>query len=479
MISLLEVAERARTGYKLTDKEWGLTLFKTLQELITKYNLTQESPERFFEVDDVYADALFQAAIDLLCELGVYCTHTHRTIQFSEDEVHEALREVPSTVKIGAGRDQRVWRKRVIEDSHPPGINVAGHGPWSDALIPLPIIVRELVQHDRVDLIEGYMYNRIDGWEIHTMASRAYAARRAVAQVREGLALAGRAGLAFTYYPVLTDGFSMLAPLDAERGLRRSDGGFFTILPDLMVEEELIGAAQVYHELGCFGLSGGSGGGPWGGSVEGRMIESAVGCLANWLVYRDNIIEGGYARTIAFQPNKAEAVKVPTSQQPEGVEWKSFAVHKALQRNTNQIYYRGLWGGNRIYYDMTSEPYLLRVALSSIRTTLLGLNLRVGATNPPTYTNWVIETSDAALKSQLGLEDFIELSEQVHKEKLKDNPLQPVLQDQRMYIYGKNPHAFLAAGLKAYDWLRQTPTAAYLKGEQKARNYLRDIGLNI
>ena len=479
MISLLEVAERARAGYKLTDKEWGLTLFKTLQELITKHNLKQDSPERFFEVDDVYADALFQAAIDLLCELGVYCTHTHRTIQFSENEVREALREVPSTVKIGVGRDQRVWRKRAIEDSQPPGINVAGHGPWSDALTPLPIVVRELVRHDRVDLIEGYMYNHIDGWEIHTMASRAYAARRAVAQVREGLAMAGRAGLAITYYPVLTDGFSMLAPLDAERGLRPSDGGFFTILPDLMVEEELIGAAQVYNELGCFGLSGGSGGGPWGGSVEGRMIESAVGCLANWLVYRDTIVEGGSARTIAFQSNKAEAVKVPISHQPEGVEWKSFAVHKALQRNTNQIYYRGLWGGNRIYYDMTSESYLLRVALSSIRTTILGLNLRVGATNPPTYTNWVIETSNAALKSQLGLEDFVELSERIHKEKLKDHPLQPVIQDQRMYIYGKNPSIFLAAGLKAYDWLRQTPTAAYLKGEQKARNYLRDIGLNI
>jgi hypothetical protein len=48
-----------------------------------------------------------------------------------------------------------------------------------------------------------------------------------------------------------------------------------------------------------------------------------------------------------------------------------------------------------------------------------------------------------------------------------------------MYIYGKNPGAFLAAGLKAYDWFRQTPTEAYLKGEQKVRNYLRDIGLHI
>ncbi len=480
MISLLEVAERARSGQKMGDKEWGLALFKTLQALTTRHNLKQEGPERFYEVDDIYADALFQAAVDLLGELGVYCTHTHRTITFTEDEVREALREVPAEITIGAGRDQRVWRKLDIGDNRPPGINVAGHGPWSDALIPLPIVVRELVRHDRVDLIEGYMYAQIDGWEVHTMASRAYAARRAVAKVREGLAMAGRSGLAITYYPVLTDGFSMLTPFDAERGLRRSDGGFFTILPDLMVEEELIGAAEVYQERGCFGLSGGSGAGPWGGAVEGRMIESTVGCLANWLVYRDTIIEGGAASTGGdLRSNKAEAVTVERTQQAEGMEWRSFAVQRALQRNTNQIYYRGLWGGNRISYDMTSEPYLLRVALSSIRTTLLGINFRVGATNPPTYTNWVIETSDAALKSHLKLEDFVELAERVNKEKLKDHPLPPVRQDQRMYIYGDNPSAFLAAGLKAYDWYRQAPTAEYLKGEHQARYYLRDVGLAI
>ncbi|KON26251.1 hypothetical protein AC480_06050, partial [miscellaneous Crenarchaeota group archaeon SMTZ1-55] len=140
MISLLEVAERARTGRKMDDKEWGLALFKTLQALATRHNLKQEGPERFYEVDDTYADALFQAAVDLLGELGVYCTHTHRTITFTEDEVREALREVPAEITIGAGRDQRVWRKLDMGDSRPPGINVAGHGPWSDALIPQPIM---------------------------------------------------------------------------------------------------------------------------------------------------------------------------------------------------------------------------------------------------------------------------------------------------------------------------------------------------
>jgi hypothetical protein len=48
-----------------------------------------------------------------------------------------------------------------------------------------------------------------------------------------------------------------------------------------------------------------------------------------------------------------------------------------------------------------------------------------------------------------------------------------------MHVYGKNPSAFLEAGLKAYDWYKQSPTKEDLEGKRQARNYLRNIGLNI
>ncbi len=63
MISLLEVAERARTGQKMGDVEWGMTLFKKLQELIARHDLKQEGPERYYEVDDGYADCPRPAVI--------------------------------------------------------------------------------------------------------------------------------------------------------------------------------------------------------------------------------------------------------------------------------------------------------------------------------------------------------------------------------------------------------------------------------
>ena len=71
MISLLEVARRARSGQRMDDKEWELSLFKKLQALTARHVLEQDGPETFYEVDNAYADALFQVAVDLLLESGL------------------------------------------------------------------------------------------------------------------------------------------------------------------------------------------------------------------------------------------------------------------------------------------------------------------------------------------------------------------------------------------------------------------------
>ena len=76
MISLLEVAERARSGPRMKNKEWGLSLFHALEKLVIQYRLHQPGPNKFYQVDNHYADALFNAAVDLLVDVGVHCTTT-------------------------------------------------------------------------------------------------------------------------------------------------------------------------------------------------------------------------------------------------------------------------------------------------------------------------------------------------------------------------------------------------------------------
>jgi len=482
MISLLDVAERARTGLRMTDKEWELNTFRKVQKLTLRHGLRKSLPEKFSEVDNSYVDSLFQAAVDFLTEMGVFCTSTGRVLRFSDDEVREAVREAPSKVSVGAGKDASVFGKREFEDTRPPSIDVSGHGPWADSMTPLPIVVRELARHPRVGLLEGYMFAQIDGREVHGSPMCAYAARRALQRIREGLLMAGRPGLAVTYYPVRTDAFSLIAPMDPDHGLRRTDGILLTILPDLKVEEDMIAAALVYSEYGCYGQCGGTGTGPFGGDVEGRMIESTAGPLAAWLVYRDSILSAGGVGEVytPFSARKEDARGSTKRLGSSGLSWRDFAILKSLLRNTNQIYYSIIWGESVGLDDLVSEEYLLRVALSSIRSTVLGLNFRVGCTNPPTFTSWVVDTSDAAIKSKIKVEDLEELFQRVRTEKLGgEHVFLGDLPDRRMLIYGDRPQDFLSAGLKAYDWVMQRPTEEYRQNERKARKYLTDLGLDL
>jgi len=87
MISLTEVAERAQKGPKLNEKEWGMGMFRKMQELADKHELKIGDVGKFYEVDDGYADQLFDAAVEYLSMMGVYCISTNRAIRFTEEEV--------------------------------------------------------------------------------------------------------------------------------------------------------------------------------------------------------------------------------------------------------------------------------------------------------------------------------------------------------------------------------------------------------
>ena len=72
MIELIEVAERARTGPRLEEKKWNLTLFRKMQELIKEYDLSSRGVEEFINTDDHLADDAFEAALDFIVDSKKY-----------------------------------------------------------------------------------------------------------------------------------------------------------------------------------------------------------------------------------------------------------------------------------------------------------------------------------------------------------------------------------------------------------------------
>jgi methylamine--corrinoid protein Co-methyltransferase len=457
--------------------EWNMGLFKLMRQLTKRFRLDRNLPDKFFDIDDEYLDALFDAAVAFLTEKGVYCTSTNRAITFTEDEVREAAVQAPSQLVLGEGRDARVVQKREIGGSQPTHINTGGHSAWSESLPPLPLIVRELTRIPRVGSIEGFNFITIDGREVHGTPKVVYAARRAVEWVREGLRLAGKPGLAFCYYPILTSAAALIAPINPEQGLRKSDGVLLSVLPDIKVETDLISAAIVHEHYGSYRVNGGAGGviGGFCGDIYGAMIESITRNLVAWLVYRDQIQYGGGVRSFIF----SRSINGKTAQvTPDGdVTLKlSLAVQLAIRRNTSIITYGGGWpqnGGE----DLCSEEHLIETAISCMRSTVLGHNIHLGETPPPTTVAWAAEVSDATLKARLTLPDLYALTRLIWKEKLVGKT-RVIQRDRRQLLY-QDPHAFFASEQKCYDFINQRPHQEFLDNRSLVSKYLQNLGLPV
>ena len=91
MISFETVVERAFTGPICTERDFGLDIFvPNLRKVIEKYDIKYD-PQHPVPADDALADRVWAAAIEFLCETGVYCLDTERRILFTREEVEVAL----------------------------------------------------------------------------------------------------------------------------------------------------------------------------------------------------------------------------------------------------------------------------------------------------------------------------------------------------------------------------------------------------
>ncbi len=193
----MEILDRAHTGPVCDLKEWDMKIISIkTKEKLKEYGLERTcDPKNPINADDGLADNFWQAGLDLAVNTGMYCLNTRRVIKFTEDEIKEAIRESPSELTLGFGKDMRTIKTRKPEDRQLPLFR-SGFGPVSeDIYIPL---VQGLAQYQVIDFVQPLSLVTIYGRELKTGTPyEIIAGHHEAVMAREALSRAGRPGSPF------------------------------------------------------------------------------------------------------------------------------------------------------------------------------------------------------------------------------------------------------------------------------------------
>ena len=195
MLTFLDVYERALHGPLMTESDFELKVFTPiLRDVISAFGIAYD-PQNPLPADDRAADNLYHAAVEFFSRVGVYCKDTNRVMQFTKEEILEAVKAAPGKCYLGEGKDAGVYAVRKPDDPRWPWFTV-GHG-WIctseematnqiEALASLP--EARAMKFPNLDKIRGLPVTAGSPMEI-------YASIRLIKIAREAMRRAGRPGM--------------------------------------------------------------------------------------------------------------------------------------------------------------------------------------------------------------------------------------------------------------------------------------------
>ena len=162
-MKLVEFYDRALSGKRVAEQEFDMKVLPAkLRELIKNYEITYD-PDEPVPQDLDMARRTFEAAIELLVEVGIYCKDTQSIITIGEEEIRTALRDAPARYIIGEGTEAVECCCRGIGDKRRPVIVGGACGnPLSEA--------------NYMDIMVSYACESIDG--LHTGALQSLFGRK-------------------------------------------------------------------------------------------------------------------------------------------------------------------------------------------------------------------------------------------------------------------------------------------------------------
>lgn len=323
MLDFLEICRRATSGPLVQEKKFDQEIFfpKT-KELIKRYNLRHDL-ENPVNQDESLADAIFQAAVDLIAEVGVYCIEAQRIIEFSKEEVLEAVRHTPGPCWFGEGHDRGLFSPRKPDDPTPSWCHVGSGVATSSEEIAFRV-VEGYARVPEADSIAAPCITHLRKIPITSGSPvEILGAIQANAIARQATTQAGRPGLPIlNLISTAASAIGTIAASQPAFGIRPTDGWIVGFLPELKVN---YGALNKVAYLTSWNASVGSQSSPmlggYSGGPVGVAIANTASTIAGILVMR-----GSYQLTFPIDIN----LSCSTSR---GVLWAVGSSSQAISRN--------------------------------------------------------------------------------------------------------------------------------------------------
>ncbi len=279
-----EVAKRAETGVLMEGNDYLMQrVAANVLALKKEYDVKWDG-KSLLNLDDQLADRCWEAGKELILRAGLFSMNSRRVIQFTKDEIEDALRYVPRQVHMGDGKDQTTAYHRGVEDPRPPFIM---SGPFNaDTHESMFIKLNEAFAQERIIdclFLPGYL-KELDGLMIRPNSG--LSSRAAVLYgewAREAVRRAARPGMAIVGHSVMA--LNEIACTNEEYGLRKTDPRAMVLLSELQVDDVTMGRLGYYLAYGApiymahTPLVGGYGGGP-----DGTAIVAVASFIASVLL---------------------------------------------------------------------------------------------------------------------------------------------------------------------------------------------------
>ena len=294
MVQILDVMEKALNGKPMSESDYQLKLFAPkVQEKVREHKIKYD-PNNPIPSDNSMADELFEAGMELLLDVGAYCTSSGRVIAYTESEIKNALKEAPSKLHFGEGRDRKSLVKRNIEDKTPPWCLLGAGGGACSSDRSFLTLVEGYAEIPETNAITTPAITRVGGMRVRPASPlEVLAAMRNAVLAREACNRVGRQGIPIMNSLATAESdIALAAALHPKFGMRPSDGYMICCMDPMKVDFARLNKVTVALSLGgsigmCFGpLLGGYAGGPEGTAVS-NVAHHMMGILtyqSSWLL---------------------------------------------------------------------------------------------------------------------------------------------------------------------------------------------------